>query len=496
MKDGKLNFKKSQLTKRIKDISSLWLFQILSIICAFATQLILARILSVGDFGILSTALTISLIFATISSIGTGPNLLRLFGEKGEIAYKWIRPNIQMLLLSILLFICIYFIAINTYYNSTDTRKLMIVFTILIVSQALHPLAESVFQLEERYVLLSLLRFGVHFSRLIAVLVLLKFNPNVFQLSLAYMYVNVILILVYTGIISRLLKKSLHIPGLDNIVSKNSNEQPSLRNTLQKSLPFALTGIFFLLYTQGNIFLINVMLNKENAGIYSVAFTVMNVIYLFPVTFYQGYLLPKIYKLSNNDKKLFIKLFDFGGKFSFFIGIVIMILLSSMSLLVVPLLFGEEYRSSARALIVLSISIPFRLIANNMGSILITEKNVNKKAFYQFLGVVVNFFTSILFIPLIGLWGAVISVVLTEIIVAWLFVRGVKTNIKELKQHDTKNRWIYITIYLLGSIIILLYLNFVPKFNYLSTLLLILVSIVITFIGKYLYINEKTLDSR
>ncbi|ELK44155.1 polysaccharide biosynthesis protein, partial [Halobacillus sp. BAB-2008] len=124
-------------------------------------------------------------------------------------------------------------------------------------------------------------------------------------------------------------------------------------------IPYSAASIFFMIYTQGNIFITNTVLGDESSGIYFVAFSVMNVIYLFPVTFYQSYLIPKVHRWINRDKGKVDIIYEFGSSLAVLIGIIALTPLVALSMYIIPLLFGEDYIYSSLIVIILSITIPF-----------------------------------------------------------------------------------------------------------------------------------------
>lgn len=452
---------RSEIKKKAVDILSLWLFQFMAVISAFISQLILAKELSVGDFGALSTSLTLTLIVSTFVTFGIGQSLVKIFGEEGEEGFETIKYVMVILLLLIFLILPIYSWLINYINLSSKSRILLNLFIVLILAQSLQPIVEGIYQLEGNYRILSLTRFLVQFSRLFVVLILCFLKFTLLYVAFGYVLTSFILLIIYLRKITRLINKKIDLKGFNknnDLLTKEKGK--GLKKAFKITLPFALTNLFFLLYTQGNIFFVGLLLDEENAGIFSIAFTIMNVIYLFPVTFYQSYLIPQIYRWSKKEKRLFINLFEIGGQSAFTVGIIIMLLVSSVAVFIVPWLFGEKYLNSSYVLIIMSISIPFRLLANNLGSILISGKAVNSKAIYQGIGVILNITLNYVFIPKYGVNGAALSVVITEFFVAILFIIGVKKHVEILKEHMIRKKYIYGIIYILSSSLVSVLLFF------------------------------------
>lgn len=425
--------------RTILDISTLWVSQFGAVGIAFLTQMLLTRILNVEEYGSFTSAINLITILGSVAAFGAGSNWLRAFGVEGLKAHRWIRPTIIINLIIVVLVIL--GLLVTTYFLplSGTTKTLVILFISILVSLAFSTSAEAVYQLEERYQKLSLLKFFVHGLRFIVVLLAMLFGANILFIGTGFAISAFIMIVTYFVILRRLYKRKINL--IESKLTKNINISPipTLKNTFRYLLPYGSTIVFYTIYYQSNIFIIGIISGEESVAIFNVAFTILNVIYLFPSTFYQSYLIPKVHKWGENNEEKMSLLFNQGSKIVVTIGIILLLSVTACASFLVPGLFGSRYTESSIILILLSITIPFRLVCNNLGSILVTEKHIVKKAYYQMIGAIVSVILNIIFINTWGLYGAAFATVITEFIVMLLFVYGVNVYVPVIKHHKWKN---------------------------------------------------------
>src|SRR5699024_2703122 len=108
---------------------------------------------------------------------------------------------------------------------------------------------------------------------------------------------------------------------------------------------------------------------------------------------------------------------------------------------IIILFFGIQYEESVKILKLLLVIIPFRLVTISIGTILSNDKYIKSRLNIEILATFLNIIINFSLIPSFGVNGAIISVVVTEIIIAVLFERTVN------KDFDIKiNKSIYILI--------------------------------------------------
>ena len=145
---------------------------------AFLTQIILGRMLTVDEFGVITASL--SMVYIIASMIGFGlPNFwLQCFGNEGWQALRWINPCLKFLLVYTP---CIFFLLWGYQYflmANIEVSKAIVWFHSLILLQVLLELLFARYQLEGRYKLLSFWQAVPHLSRLLVAILGYSIGSN------------------------------------------------------------------------------------------------------------------------------------------------------------------------------------------------------------------------------------------------------------------------------------------------------------------------------
>lgn len=491
-------FKTLVKNKNVTQVSLLWLSQLSASISAFFTQLLLVRILTTQEYGAYATAFTFVGIIASLSGFGVGTYWLRIFGKEGWMGFRWIKKTLILASGSIVLSFIIVIATTLLINISVTTKILLLFFSSIVISQGLATMAFAIYQLEGNYNKLALFQFLTHGLRLFVVVILYFLEESLIMVGVGYVIASLFLAIFYIPPIFRIYKGEINLKGHKRPVNlKNITYEPSLRSTFKYTLPFCLAGVFYLIYYQSNIFLLNMLVGEKASGIYNIAFTVLTVIFLFPSAIYQGFLLPKIHRWAEHDKTKITTIYNLGGKSIILFGVLLMIMLSGTALWIIPILFGREFLLSGYILIILSISIPIRLLGNNLGSILVTENNMMKKVYYQGIGAIFNVLANLILIRFYGLYGAALSTVLTELIVTILFLWGVNKHVKIIKKFNVENKLKYLFLCLASMLIIVMYFLsiYFTSITVLKQAIFLIVSWLLLYKMVKIFIKEKGISN-
>ena len=416
----------------IKSISLLWIGSLLGAGCAFLTQVILARKLGPSDFGTFSAALATTNLLGPLAGFGIAAYWLKVFGEEGWRATRWLEGSFKFVILStlIVLFLLVSWAILGP--NDTLTTALLLILTTYILGQVAVELVSSKLQLEEHYMSLAFWQFLPHFLRLLLIIVLIfTITNSLSPEAVAYAYggISLLFLLIGSVFLFQMYQGNFSLAGHKNTkepIEKNDLNHPGMLYVAAQSWPFGLAGIFYLIYFQSDIILLKYLSSAESAGIYNVAFVIMAAVYLFPSAIYQKFMLPKIHRWAHHERERFYYIYRIGNIWMLGSGLGTMLILWIIVPWAIPFLFGPEYHDAIMLLIILSSAVPVRFLATSIGSTLVTQDHMRKKVKYMGIVALLNIMLNIILIPVFGVIGAAITTIFSDIVLLLLYYAASK----------------------------------------------------------------------
>ncbi|MBW6511778.1 MAG: oligosaccharide flippase family protein [Desulfuromonadaceae bacterium] len=408
-------------------VSYLWLGSILGAGCAFLTQIVLARKLGPEKYGIFASSLSMIMLISPLAGFGIAQYWLKIFGQEGWRAMRWLQGSFKFIFLSTISVILIIIIWSMIGPHDKLTAIILIMLSMHVLGQVSIELVSVKFQLEENYMNLSFFQVLPHAIRLIFIVSLSYFSTsfNFIKLSAySYVFVSLLFFIFSSFLLFRMYKGIFLLKG--HSIHSFHDEQikyiiPNIFNVVKQSWPFGVAALFHLIYFQSDIILLKYMKNAEIAGIYNVAFTVMLAVYMLPSVIYQKFLLPKMHRWAHQDRKFFYRVYRQGNLAMLFLGVIAMVSIWLLAPWGVVFLFSETYQEATNLLMVLSVSAPIIFVASSVGATLVTQEHMMIKV--KCMGVVagVNIFLNILLIPIYGALGAAIATIFSNCILLSIY---------------------------------------------------------------------------
>ena len=411
------------MVKAIRALSVLTFSTLFGAVIGFVTQILIARNLGPHDFGVFSGVMTVVSLLSPLCGFGVAQYWLKAFGEEGWAATRWIKPSfflVGLLTLSITSSIFLW----GVFGASDGTEKVFFMcLSFFIWGQVSVELLSGKLQLEEKYISLGFNQLFPHLFRFIIILsaiYLLPSNLHVVGVGISYLLTALAVLLACAGHFQKMYFGDFNLVGHGSR-RENRFSNTKLKNLVQNALPFALAGVFHLIYFQGAVFFLAYLDSPKAAGLYNVAFVVMSAIYLIPGIIYQKYLLPKIHRWANHDRPMFYNSYKVGSLLMLAAGGGAAICIWALSEYMVPLIFGDQYIEAVVLLKWLSICAPLRFAATSVGAVLLTHSHMYKKVTYMGGVAVVSFFLNIILIPCLSVHGAVITAIASELFLLGLY---------------------------------------------------------------------------
>lgn len=400
--------------KHLKNLLYLFLSKALSSFFAFIAQILIARLLTQEDYGTISFYIILINIISSIIGFGLGNFWLWKFAIERNNVRRWIKATVNSILLlsivSVPLYILIPYFTLGSYSLYISVTLLP-----LLLYQGFESVVIASFQMRNEYTKLSYYMMVKNSILLISSLILFIFEFQFFIFS--YGLLSVALLLYSLTIVGKLNKK-LKVERFE----KNAySEKITIKKVLTSAWPFGAQGILYMLYYQVGIVIITILLGTTYTGFYNASFTIISFIFVFSSILFQIYLLPRSnIWIAGKD---FNKVTFLRNKVTFLfflIGISITIIFYYIGEFLITLLYGKAFLDSVLLFKVLILAIPFRFISDSLGVLFTSKKMMLYKVYVQGGGALVNIILNLIFISQVGVIGAALSTVFTEVIVVIL----------------------------------------------------------------------------
>ncbi|EJB0383847.1 oligosaccharide flippase family protein, partial [Vibrio parahaemolyticus] len=174
-----------------------------------------------------------------------------------------------------------------------------------------------------------------------------------------------------------------------------------------ESFPEMLAGLFGILFMKMDQLLISYYYGKYELGIYTAATRLTEAWYFIP-TAILAVVLPKINRIKI-DKGDYTSAIESSISILVFIAIIVSIFFNLFSDLIVQVIFGEEYFSSSKIIVIHVWSSVFLCMGLASGTYLILEGKLKYSLYRNLLGVITSFAFGLVLIPKLGIEGAAYS---------------------------------------------------------------------------------------
>lgn len=397
---------------KIYKVGGLLLSQVLSLLFNFFVQILLAKFYGIEETG---TYFSIISLMNIMSVIG-------LFGiNKYYIYIKSARVNFDNDLLKSLIIIyinlnvfCAVILFTIAYFRFPEYILFIISCMFLMVLTNSIAIISSLIQINDKIIEISLLHLIVPFLKVSGlVLGIIILGEHLIGYALYVLIITIIVLLIFAKKYTRKISK---------IFSEPKSE---IRKTVKILLPYASLNIFFMFYTQGNTLYLGILSSAQQAAYFGISYLFLNTIFIIPTAIYQKVLAHKMMYFLFNNVELFKLYYKTMQELLIIISGLAMLVIYYIADWLIVLFFGANYEESIRILQLLAIIIPFRLITISIGTILSNDKYIKNRLKIEILVTILNIIINFTLIPILGVNGAIISVIITEIIIAILFERTV-----------------------------------------------------------------------
>ncbi len=328
--------------------------KLLSQIFSWVVTLVVVRLLSPGDYGLMAMATIVLTFLNLVSEMGLSSAIV----QRKHITQKIVRQCFGIILLfNSLLLILVYFSApyIASFFSEPELLPVTRVLAISFIITAFTIIPEALLEREMQFKKISLINLA---SAIAGAITTLTLALNGFEVW-ALVWGNIIMVLIkaigYNFINAKIIIPSFSLVGMKSISSFGG--MVALERTL----------LFF--YTQADSFIIGKIFGKETLGIYSVAAHIASL----PMQKISGVINQVAFPAFSSiqaDKKAVSQYVLKAARLMSFTTFPIFWGLSCVSQEFVIVILGEKWLDAILPLQLLTLIMPFRMLGNIMSPVL------------------------------------------------------------------------------------------------------------------------------
>ena len=400
----------SEIQTLFKNISWVTTSQVIVNLCAFLWTIAIARYLGVNDYGILSFAISFTVLLGMGTDIGMSTFATREISKDKSITHKFINNVIPFkILLSIALFIVTALILILLGYNKL-TIEVALIISLETIFICMIKFIGGVFQAYENQKINSIGEMIAGILLLIFTLIVIMFDLGLIGVAISYALAYLIFLLHM--VIN--MNKSFGIP-------KFEFDFKFWKDIAIKSIPFGLSIFFYTVYFSIDVVMIQFLSGDFATGIYNSAYKIVSVFAAFYVI-YQYVIFPLMSKLYAENANLLKVSFEQSFKYSLLILLPLCIGVYFYSPYIIDLIYSSQYALASPAMQILIWTVVF-LFINGVATSLLNSigKEVSVTKIYL-IAAIFNIVLNYLTIPVWSYIGASITTVLSEILILVLMM--------------------------------------------------------------------------
>lgn len=394
--------------------------QIVHILLSVLVGILSARYLGPTNYGVISYALSFVTLYSSIASLGMDSVIVKELIDKPDEEGTVLGSAILLRIISGL-FSSLSVIVIIWLLNPGEVE------TVIIAVLCSISLIFRSFELLDYWFQRHLINKYTSIAKTIAYIVvssyqifLLKTEKSIewfaFATSLDYIVLTIIYYAYY--------KKQ----GGDNL---KANIKTGL-STLKGSYHFIISGLMVSIYGQMDRMMLKTMVSSTAVGLYSVASYICTMWIFIPTAIINS-ARPIIMEERAKDYRLYLRRLEQLYSGVIWISIIASIFISVFGGYAINVLYGSQYYEAIDPLKILIWSEIFSMIGTARSVWIVSEKKNKYVKYYLIYGVIVNAILNYLLIPKIGIIGAAIATLVTQVttsIIAPLFYKETRIHTK------------------------------------------------------------------
>ena len=387
-----------------KNTTLILIAQIVTYILGFFITIYTIRYLGVGNFGILSLALSITGIFIIFTDLGLGTLIVREIARDKSVTDKYISNILLMKVLLTILTLGLIILTVTILGYSPVVKNVIYIITFSIMIGTFTTFLSAIFQANEKMLHLSISNILTSVAMFVGTFVGIYYKLDLNFFAFIYLISNT-LIFIYILIVYL---RTFSLPRLEIDLS-------FWKPTLKEAWPFGITGLSGMLYTYIDSIMLSVFQGTEAVGFYSIAYRIMLIMLFIPnaVNLAIFPVMSQFYTHSKDSLKLVHERYF---KYMIMLGIPIGAGITILADKIILLIFGQGFTQSIIVLQILIWTIVLTFAGASFVQLLVSTNKQLVITKISGICVVFNIIINLILIPKYSYIGASFATLLTEIL--------------------------------------------------------------------------------
>ena len=385
-----------------------WLFveKIFRIITGLFVGIWVARYLGPEQFGLFSYAQSFVALFAVIATVGLDSLLVREMTKHPQKMNILMGTAFILKIAGALITLLLLALSIGFTSNDSYTNTLIFIIASATIFQSLNVI--------DYYFQSQVLSKYVVYANTIMLLIssIIKITLIVFEASLIFFVYTVVIdsIVLAVGLLYCYLKKNQYV------ITWQFNRLIAL-SLLKNSWSLIVSGVAITIFIKIDQIMIKEMLNTELVGQYAAATKLTEIWYFIPLVI-SASIFPAIINAKKQSMHLYHLRLQRMYALMTIIAIAIALPTSLLSDWIINLLFGAQYNEASNILSIYIWASIFVFFGTARSKWIIIENLQNIALCYLLLGCLINIVANLLLIPSMGIKGAAIATLISQISIA------------------------------------------------------------------------------
>ena len=395
--------------------------KLIKAVLTLVTTMITARYLGVSDFGVINYAAGLVAFVVPIMKLGIDSVLVHQIVEKPDAEGEIVGTSIVLNLISA--FLCILgigaFVCIAN-RGEEETIIVCVIYSVLLVFQAVEML-QYWFQakLMSKYSSMAMLFAYIIVAASQILMIVFKVNIYWFALSYSidYLFISLILLIAYAKKGTQKFKFSF----------KRAKELFSI------SKYYIVSSLLVTVFSQTDRIMLKLMIDSEATGIYSAAATCAGMTSFIFAAIIDS-MRPVIFQVAKDeDKTLFHKRMTELYSVIIYFSLIQCVVITLLSPIIIKIMYGEEFAASVNALRIVVWFTTFSYLGSVRNVWMLAENKQKYLWIINLSGALGNVILNLILIPIMGLNGAAVASLCTQIfanVIIGYIVRPISFNNK------------------------------------------------------------------